>query len=522
MKNLLNGLLAIGLSSTPAFNLAANKINQLKLSNVHYQSSTVSYNITPNNNTIFKNWLNPTTGGDQSWNSYLHKITENISFDQQIYNISPKAEIGGGVYLNLASAKGHLSQKALPIYKNKDAIGSYKYQTIKNSKKVKFGNPIQPAPDYIPNFDDQYIGNPYGWNSDYQPENSILTQKSGDSNHTNTINFLQGFLTTELNYWYYTTFSSQLSKTVPDYQLNMLNYKTIHDFYAKYFDDLIVLEFGGQYNNVKQEIHYYETTSTLLSIAGLFAAPIPEVGDLLGFLFGALGLILGGGFVTYKSVTNHYRFISQPLSLNVIDKIMSSILGDGSSVFPVQSVINNFIQKNGTYPSRLTLDHFSYGVNNCIAKANESETDEWLPVGERLGQLYWEGYVYRHNATNEINLSNLEPFLNFNINASKAPPDYSSEKNVLDNPSNASKTDPIPIPVGSSKQILPSDWKSDQVITLLNQNWSQMGGLVESLIPYVSYQPVKIIYNQTTLCEMYLPILGFTKDHPRYFYIEGD
>ncbi len=283
-----------------------------------------------------------------------------------------------------------------------------------------------------------------------------------------------------------------------------------------------MLEFGGQYNNVEQEIHYYETTSTLLSLAGLVSAPIPEVGDLLGFLLGALGLILGGGFVTYKSATNHYRFISQPLSLNFIDQIMSSILGDGSSVFPAKSVINNFIQKNETYPSRLTLDHFSYGVNNCIANAKESETDEWLPEGDRLSTLYWKGYVYRHNATNEINLSNLEPFLNFSINASKAPPNYSSEKKVLDDPLNGSKAYPLLINIAGRKQMPPSDWQSDGVTSTLNQEWSHMGGLVDSLIPYVSYKPVTIIYNQPILCEMYLPMLGFTKAHPRYFYIEGD
>ena len=106
--------------------------------------------------------------------------------------------------------------------------------------------------------------------------------------------------------------------------------------------------------------------------------------------------------------------------------------------------------------------------------------------------------------------------------AEKLVIDYSPQKNFLDDFSNVSKTDPIPIPVGSSKQILPSHWKSDQVITLLNQNWIQMGGLVESLIPYVSYKPVKIIYNQPTKSEMYLPLLGFTKANPRPFYIEGD
>ncbi len=98
---------------------------------------------------------------------------------------------------------------------------------------------------------------------------------------------------------------------------------------------------------------------------------------------------------------------------------------------------------------------------------------------------------------------------------------YSSEKKVLDNPLIGDKTSPLMVPVGSSKQILPSEWKKYPIIRSLNLDWSQLDGLVKSLFPCVFYKPVKIIYNQPTLCEMYLPILGFTKDHPRPFYIEG-
>ncbi len=106
--------------------------------------------------------------------------------------------------------------------------------------------------------------------------------------------------------------------------------------------------------------------------------------------------------------------------------------------------------------------------------------------------------------------------------AEKLVIDYSSEKKVLDNPLNGSRTDPFLINIAGRQQMPPSDWKSDEVTSTLNQEWSQIGGLVDSLIPYVSYKPVTIIYNQPTKSEMYLPILGFTKDHPRPFYIEGD
>ncbi len=106
--------------------------------------------------------------------------------------------------------------------------------------------------------------------------------------------------------------------------------------------------------------------------------------------------------------------------------------------------------------------------------------------------------------------------------AEKLVIDYSPQKNFLDDFSNVSKTDPITISVGFNKQILPSEWQIKQIITLLNLDWSDLGGLVDSLIPYVSYKPVTIIYNQPTKSEMYLPLLGFTKANPRPFYIEGD
>ena len=106
--------------------------------------------------------------------------------------------------------------------------------------------------------------------------------------------------------------------------------------------------------------------------------------------------------------------------------------------------------------------------------------------------------------------------------AEKLVIDYTPQKNFLDDFSNVSKTDPITISVGVNKQIPVYEWQKKQIITLLNLDWSDLGGLVDSLIPYVSYKPVTIIYNQPTKSEMYLPLLGFTKANPRPFYIEGD
>ena len=532
MKIILNGLLAIGLSSTPAFNLAANKINQLKLSNVNYQPMTVNYNITPSNNTYFKKWLNPVVAPPESnWDKYLHAINVNrkIEADKLTHNVVPEAEIGGGMYLNLASDKKNLNAQGLQIVNNKEAIGSYIYHNITKTNEQPFHNGSTSCPSGLAGPTTKPSLFNHGWNSHYAAGMSTLTQKSGDSKHTNSMNFLQGFLTTELNYWYYTTFSQQLKQTVSDYQLNMQTYQKIHNYYMQNFSNLIKLEFGGRYNTEKTTVSYNKGLSVGLSIAGLLAGFIPKFGDILGFLFGVLGLALDHGFVTYSSVTNHFRFISQSLTLNNIDQIMSSILGDGSTAFPAQSVIKNFLSQYRTYPDHLTLKNLAYGVSSFKVKAHEETKGRWYskptlhPHGSSSYYTYsWAEYIGRAHGYNEINLKTLEPFLNFSIKASKAPPNYSSEKKVLDNPLIGDKTSPITIDIGGNKQILPSDWQRKQIITLLNLDWGDLGGLVDSLIPYVSYEPVKIIYNQPTLCEMYLPILGFTKDHPRYFYIEGD
>ncbi len=529
MKILLNGLLAIGLSSTPAFNLAANKINQLKLSNVNYQKMTVNYNITPTNNSYFKKWLNPVVAPPESkWDKYLHAINVNrkIEADKLTHNVVPEAEIGGGIYLNLASDKKNLNAQGLQIVNNKEAIGSYTYDNITKTNKQPFHNGSTSCPSGFAGPTTKPSLFNHGWNSHYATGMSTLTQSADNSG---SIKFLQGFLTTELNYWYYTTFSQQLSDSVPDYELNMQTYQKIHNYYMQNFSNLIKLEFGGRYNTEKTTVSYNKGLSVGLSIAGLIAGFIPKFGDILGFLFGVLGLALDHGFVTYSSVTNHFRFISQSLTLSNIDQIMSSILGDGSTAFPAQSVIKNFLSQYRTYPDHLTLNNLSYGVSSFKVKAHEETKGRWYskptlhPHGSSSYYTYsWAEYIGRAHGYNEINLSHLEPFLNFSIAASKTPPNYSSEKKVLDNPLNGSRTDPFLINIAGRQQMPPSDWKSDEVTWTLNQEWSQIGGLVDSLFPYVYYKPVTIIYNHPTLCEMYLPILGFTKAHPRYFYIEGD
>ena len=99
---------------------------------------------------------------------------------------------------------------------------------------------------------------------------------------------------------------------------------------------------------------------------------------------------------------------------------------------------------------------------------------------------------------------------------------YSQQYKVLDDPTYGDQSSPIQIAMGSAgDEIPPSQWQADQVSSYLNEGWEGYGGLIPALEQYVTYKPVTIIRNKAVLCEMYLPILGFTKEHPRYFYIRG-
>ena len=99
---------------------------------------------------------------------------------------------------------------------------------------------------------------------------------------------------------------------------------------------------------------------------------------------------------------------------------------------------------------------------------------------------------------------------------------YSQQYKVLDDPTYGSQTYPIHIYMGSAgDKIPPSDWPADNVASVLNQGWEGEGGLIPALFKYVKYNPVTIIRNKLVLCDFTLPILGFTKEHPRSFYIRG-
>ena len=99
---------------------------------------------------------------------------------------------------------------------------------------------------------------------------------------------------------------------------------------------------------------------------------------------------------------------------------------------------------------------------------------------------------------------------------------YSQQKKALDDPNNGSQTYPIELAMGSAgDEIPPSQWKKQFITEDLNEGWEGQGALTRSLEQHVTYKPVTIIRNKLVLSEMYLPILGFTQESPRPFYIEG-
>ncbi len=532
MKSILNSLLTMCLCFSPSSAIVASSIKQNKLNNNNYQDVTENYVINPKNNLKFYKWLNPPTKDDESWDYYFKTKfkTINKSNDKLNNNVTPLLEAGGGVYLNLLSVNKPLSPQGHKILQHSQKIfGSYTYRKIITSPNFIY----QPFVDHYPKGRAGIgkSGTPFpcewNWNLHYDQGDNILTQ---NKKVNGAIKFIQGFLTTEINYWYYKHFSLELSSSVPDFQLKMQEYSNIHQFYLNNFNRLIRFEFGVKYNSEIKKIISYNAPGafkTGYDLASFFTELIPGWGELLGFLHSFLSAYFDEALIHYQSVDNKFRFISNAWTLDDIDAIMNSILGNGSPTFPAKSVIKDFIKKNGKYPDSLTLKNFSYGVNKFTASAHEQETGQWVSQYNRDSDNYtWEESYSSYQTTpqgwNIINLSNLEPFLKFSISAHKTAPNYKNEQLALEDQTKASKESPINIytPAKSGK-ILASDWDGDQITNTLNETWKVLGGLDQDLYPDVSYKHVNITRGKMVLCEMYLPLLGFTKEHPRYFYIKG-
>ena len=104
---------------------------------------------------------------------------------------------------------------------------------------------------------------------------------------------------------------------------------------------------------------------------------------------------------------------------------------------------------------------------------------------------------------------------------------YYEQKKVLDDPREAGPGGGLLIDSMSS-----ADWKKGLAINEINQAWGSLGGIDSSLFPDVVYKQVlkpgektqPITNKKEVECEMYFKdgVLGYTQNHPRYFYVEGE
>ena len=143
---------------------------------------------------------------------------------------------------------------------------------------------------------------------------------------------------------------------------------------------------------------------------------------------------------------------------------------------------------------------------------------------------YWEG-----NIKNGQEIDPNQPIpLTIQIGQDKAQANitlefqYYEQKKVLDD-LNTAKDPNDGLLIDSMS---PTDWEQGLAIIEINQDWEGLGGIVDSLYPDVVYKQVlkpreptqPILHQKPLLCEMYFKdgILGYTQNHPRYFYVEGN
>ena len=104
---------------------------------------------------------------------------------------------------------------------------------------------------------------------------------------------------------------------------------------------------------------------------------------------------------------------------------------------------------------------------------------------------------------------------------------YYKQKKVLDDPREASQSNPLPI-----EETTVAEWNQGLAREDINQAWGDSGGLTGDLEKDVIYkqvlepgEPVQPITDQQAVeCELYFKdgILGYTQNHPRYFYVKGN
>ena len=491
MKKLINILATVVLATSSVPFLAKQYITtKLQDTPTQYQQVKQHYNVgeDPNPSTgeeyskTFQTWINGNgLHPDSSWDSYLHQFNESGNTE----GLNPvKARVGGGIFLNQSEQNGPF----LPQYANDNAHGSFAYKSYKNTPPTEgTGERNFEVNNLNPNTD-----------PDQKTQTKQKIQKLQNSNvGMNT--FIDGYLTAILNYWYYTQFGSDIEASMDpnDYALKQKEYT---DFYNnvlfKYLDNLLVFEFGAQWNDkekVKTEVPNYEKIALpfedlALDAVGAALGPWGWVGSWVAEA--TLDYILDFALTHYETVDHQFKYVSDPLSISIIQNIFSDILGDDSgSPYPLTSVIKEFLDKNGVLPDHLTLKNFNFNVHNYTAN--------------------------NQNDSSNINTTQITPNISFDIAADKASPSYAQQKGEIDDPNIGDRDFPEQIYTGGKSITSTKEWNEDGIDTALNSAWS-FGDFEQ----YVSYEPTPLIFGQLTLVKMYCPLLGWTKDNPRYFYVQ--
>ena len=379
--------------------------------------------------------------------------------------------------------------------KTHNAIGSFNYGSMnQNITKVDRSHETS-----IPGggskysatwWKDYFIGRDEDGGYDLGTNNFAVNNLNPD-NKTNdgTNRFINGFLDTELNYWYYTTFSDVLSG-LPNYNANLKRYTDLHNFLTKYLEYLLKFTFSGKYNDI-------ETTSYSPNTYDKFLKPFVDVliGKVVDKFFGPEGWLVSwatseildqflGGVTANQQVVNHrFAWQSESFKTTDMDNIFSEMLGndDPKAAWPVHSAIKEFLdQNNGQYPSSLTLNNFQFNVHNYSATNSFKNYLAWDPNFYGGWDHVYGPANYHQGGTDtgstSYNLQNIEPDFTFDIAANRAAPSYVSEKKVLDDPNIACEN--VPLIIGDTTA---QEWNQGLAVNDLKKGWEYLGGLPNDL-----------------------------------------
>ena len=225
------------------------------------------------------------------------------------------------------------------------------------------------------------------------------------------------------------------------------------------------------------------------TVIGALAVIAPWAG-VAAWMFESIFSAIFGSIKTYTSVEHKYSWISNPLDLGDLDEIFSDLMDNEKSAFPKNSLIQNFINKNGAYPDQLSSNNFDFNISNFSAYTQDNTHDTWISTAllPFTGSFKWN-LAPNQTRNNYVDLSSIEPHLVLNIETSKSNPDYSSEKKILDDPNIGAKDSALQLAMGSAGDTIPpSDWIKQNISYDLNDGWQEDGWFNTKFIPWCCIQ----------------------------------